>query len=189
MLDEKNKEESSSLVKQLIGEGKIGKPEEGREGFFLNKSIESFNLAKRILEISEDESDPLTSYMWVIGTAYYSMFFVATALLAHFNHRIKEEKGIHKLTYHALVYYFLIDDNKLQKHFIEEYKDACRETEELLQMSELKAVSMVKAFDFEAEKRKRFTYEMGEVAELNKARTSVKRASEFLTEARKIIGR
>jgi len=39
------------------------------------------------------------------------------------------------------------------------------------------------------EGRERFTYEMGGIAELNKARTSVKRANEFLTEVRKIIGK
>ncbi len=188
MLDEKHKEESRSLIKQLIDNGKIIKPEGRTIKFFLDKGIESFNLAKRILDISEDEEDELRSYMWVVAVAYYSMFFTGTSLLAFFNHQIDEERGIHKLTYHALVYYFLIDDNKLQKHFIEEYQDAYTEAEDLLKISESKALSMVQDFDFEMAKRKRFTYEMGEIAELNKARTSVKRANEFLTEARKIIG-
>lgn len=189
MLDEKHKEESSSLIKQLISEEKITKPEEGRAKFFFDKGLESFNLAERVLKISEDKEDPLKSYMWVVGGAYYSMFFAATALLAYFNHKIKEELGIHKLTYHALIHYFIVDDNKLQKHFVEEYQDAYTEAEELLQISELKAVSLVKDFDFEREKRRRFTYETGEIAELNKAKTSVKRAETFLTEIRKIIGR
>lgn len=187
MLDDKHKKESSSLVKQLVKEGKMIKPEEGREKFFLDKSIESFNLAKRILAISEDKDDPLKSYMWVVSLAYYTMFFAATSLLAHFSHKINEEKGIHKLTYHALVYYFLVDDNKLQKYFIEEYKDAYTEAEELLQISELKAFSLIQDLDLEREKRRRFTYEMGEIAELNKARTSIKRADNFLTEIRKIM--
>ena len=187
MLDDKRKEESKSLIKQLIDTGKMIKPERNQIKFFLDKSVESFNLAKRVLEISEDEEDNLKSHMWVVAIAYYSMFFAGTSLLAFFNHQINEKKGIHKLTYHALVYYFLIDDNKLQKHFIEEYQDAYVEAEELLKISESKAFSMLQDFDFEMAKRKRFTYEMGEIAELNKARTSVKRANEFLIEARKII--
>ena len=81
----------------------------------------------------------------------------------------------------------MVDDNKLQKHFIEEYNDAYTEAEELLKISESKAFSMIPDFDFEMAKRKRFTYEMGEIAELNKAKTSLTRAGEFLTEARKII--
>jgi uncharacterized protein (UPF0332 family) len=187
MLTDKQRDESNSLIKHLIQEGKIIKPEEGRETFFLDKAIESFNLAKRVLEISEDENDSLKSHMWVVSIAYYSMFFVATALLARFNHKINQDKSIHKLTYHALIYYFLIDDNKLQKHFLEEYQDAYTEVEELLHISEEKAISMIKDFDFEREKRGRFTYEMGEIAEKNKARTSLKRAGEFLLEVRKII--
>lgn len=187
MLDDKQKKESSFLIKQLINEDKIIKPERGREKFFLDKSIESLTLAKMVLEISEDNEDPLISFMWVTSISYYAIFFAATALLAHFNHKIDEEKGIHKLTYHALIYYFLVDDNKLQKHFIEEYKDAYTEAEELLKISEIKAITMIKEFDFEREKRKKFTYDMGEIAELNKARTSLKRANEFLTEVRKIV--
>lgn len=187
MLVDKQKQESSSLIKGLIREGKIGQPEAGREKFFLDKSIESFNLAKRILEISEDKDDPLSSFMWIVSISYYSMFFAATALLAHFGHKIKEERSIHKLTYHALVYYFLADDNKLQKHFVEQYQDAYEEAEELLRMSEEKAVSLVNSFDLEREKRRRYTYEMGEVAEHNKAKTSFARAESFLLEVRKIL--
>lgn len=148
MLDEKQKKESSYLIKQLISENKIIKPEEGRKTFFINKSIESFSIAKRILEISQEENDPLRSYMWVVSISYYSIFFAATALLAHFNHRIDDNRGIHKLTYHALIYYFLIDDNKLEKYFVEEYKDAYDEAEELLQVSRSKAVSLIKFFDY-----------------------------------------
>ena len=187
MWDEKHIKESSSLIKRLIDEAKIVKPEPGREKFFLDKSIESLRLAKRVLEISEDKDDPLASPMWIVSISYYTMFFAATSLLAHFKHKIDQERSIHKLTFHALIHYFLVDDNKLQKHFVEEYKDAYEEAEELLRISELKAVSMIEDFNFEREKRRKFTYEMGEIAEINKARTSVKRANGFLVEVRKII--
>jgi len=108
-----DKEESRSLISKLIKDGIIVKPVQGTKEFFLNKSIESLQISKRIFEIAENET--LKSYMWTITTAYYSMFFAATSLLAHFGHKIKSEIGIHKLTYHALVYYFLIADHKLQK--------------------------------------------------------------------------
>ena len=186
-MENKPRDDCRSIIKQLIQDGRITKPELGREKFFLDKSIESLNLAKRILDISGDEKESLKSYMWIVSISYYSMFFAATALLAHFNHKINEERGVHKLTYHALKYYFLIDDNKLQKHFVEEYKDAYAEADELLRISEEKAISMIQDFDLEREKRRKFTYEMGEVAEFNKARTSVKRAVEFLDEVRKMV--
>lgn len=186
-MENKLRDDCRSIIKQLIKDGRIIQPEPGRERFFLDKAIESLNLAKRILDIFEDEKESLKSYMWVVSVSYYSMFFAATALLAHFNHKINEERGVHKLTYHALIYYFLVDDNKLQQHFIKEYQDAYTEADELLRISEEKAVSMIQDFDLEREKRRKFTYEMGEVAELNKARTSVKRAVEFLDEVRKIV--
>lgn len=129
----------------------------------------------------------MKSYAWVICIAYYSMFFAATALLAHFKHKIAEDQDIHKLTHHALLYYFILDDNKLQKHFVEEYGDAYQEAGQLLQFSEQKALEMVQDFDFEQQKRKMFTYEMGRVAEQQKARTSLQRAENFLVQVRKMI--
>lgn len=187
MLDNKKKEESNKIIKQLISENKIIKPKQGTKEFFMNKADNSLQISKRIFEISENPKDVLTGYMWVINSAYYSMFFAATTLLAYFNHKINVEVGIHKLTYHALIYYFLIDDNKLQKHFIEQYKEAFEEAEELLQISEEKAVEMLENFSFEISKRKKFTYDEGLIAERNKAKTSLERAEKFLFEVKRII--
>ena len=187
MLDEKEKKEIRSIMLQLIKENKIVKPPTTTESFFLDKARNSLQVAKRILNISEDNADSLESYMWVVNASYYCMFYAATALLSHFNHRIDVSAGIHKLTYHALAYYFLIDDKKLQKHFIEEYKESYEDAEQLLQISETKAVEMVKYFSFEHSKRIEFTYEIGKVAEKNKARTSLKRAENFLMEVGKIV--
>lgn len=182
MLD---KQETKSIITQLINEGIIIKPVPGTKEFFLNKSTESLQLSKRIMQIAETET--LKSYMWVITTAYYSMFFAATALLAHYGHKIDSQKGIHRLTYHALAYYFLIVDNKLQKQFIEEYKDMYDNAEDLLQISEEKALEMLKHFASEQDKRSKFTYEMGWIAEKQKATTSLARAEEFILETRKLM--
>ena len=189
MISDEQKEKSKNMIKQLIQDGKIVKPKANVKNFFLNKSMTSLEISKRLLDISDDEDDSLEGYMWVINSAYYSMFFAATSLLAHYNHKIDQEQGIHKLTFHALVYYFLVDDNKLEKYFIEEYEDAYEDAEQLLQTSQDKANELVKNLDFEREKRTKFTYEIGKVAEKNKAQTSVKRADEFLLEIRKIIKR
>ena len=188
MLDEKQRKESKSIIKQLIHENKIVKAYPKTESFFMEKAINALQLSKRIQEISVDEDDPLESYMWVINTSYYAMFFAATSLLAYFNHKIDSDVGIHKLTYHALVYYFLLDDNKLQKHFIEQYKESYENAEELLQISGDKAIELVEHFHFEHNKRTTFTYELGSIAERNKANTSLKRAEEFLIEIRGIVG-
>ncbi len=188
MLDDRQKRESESTIKQLIKANKVVKPHSKAESFFLDKAFNALQISKRLLEISEDREDPLEGYTWVINASYYCMFYAATSLLAHFEHKISTETGIHKLTFHALVYYFLIDDNKLQKHFIEQYKESYESAEQLLQISEEKAAEMIKHFQFEHSKRTRFTYEMGKIAERNKAKTSLERAEGFLVEVRKLIG-
>lgn len=183
-MDEK---ESKIIITQLISDGKIGKPEIKAEEFFFEKSDESLQVAQRILEISQNKNDALKSYMWVIATAYYSMFYAATALLAHFNHRIKTDLGIHKITYHALIYYFHILDKKIQKSLLETYKNTYSDAKELLQNTEERAVSLMENFKFEQDKRKIFTYEMGAYAQENKAITSVQRAKEFYNHVEEIL--
>jgi uncharacterized protein (UPF0332 family) len=172
-MDEK---ESKSIIAQLISEGKIGSPERETKEFFLNKSEESLEVAERLLLISQDKQDSLKSYMWVISTSYYSMFYSATALLAYFGQRIKTSVGVHKLTYHALVYYFHVLDKKIQKYLLQSYEDLYEDAEELLQTTEQKAIELLENFKFEQAKRTTFTYDLGVYAQENKALTSSKRA-------------
>ncbi|MFH1511250.1 MAG: hypothetical protein ABIF10_06155, partial [Candidatus Woesearchaeota archaeon] len=133
MLDKKDLEESRSIIQKLVKDGKIINPPSNQKSFFLDKAINSLQVSKRLLGLAEEEN--LDTCMWVINTSYYSMFFAAISLLAYSNKKIKSEIGVHKLTYHALVYYFVIEDNKLQKQFIEQYKDAYNDAEQLLQIA------------------------------------------------------
>ncbi|MFH1638121.1 MAG: hypothetical protein ABIB71_06870 [Candidatus Woesearchaeota archaeon] len=177
--------QSSQVIRQLIQEGKIVKPKAGTDGFFLKKSREALNVSQRLFGLQEEES--LETSLWVINTAYYSMFFAATALQAYFNHKIKVKQGIHSLTYHALVHYFIKEDNKLKKHIMENYKEAVEEAEDLLQLCENKIDGMVRNFSFELSKRKEFTYDIGKIAEKSKAETSLSRAKEFFVEIESIM--
>jgi|SRR3989344_1706203 len=183
-MDEKK---SKTIIAQLIKEERIGTPEQDAEEFFFEKADESLQVAERLLKISQDKNDSLKSYMWTISVAYYSMFYSATSVLAHFGHRIKTDIGIHKITYHALVYYFHVLDKKIQKQLLESYKDVYTDAEQLLQNTEAKAVELMENFKFEQEKRKTFTYDMGAYAQENKAITSVKRAKEFYTHIESIL--
>jgi hypothetical protein len=87
----------------------------------------------------------------------------------------KSEQGIHALTYNALIYYFLDNDKKIEKHIIENYNEIERSASEIL------ARDRIETIKYEMEKRKVFTYNMGINAEKSKAETSLKRAKEFLT--------
>jgi uncharacterized protein (UPF0332 family) len=185
MLNEKNIEESSKVIKQLISEGKIVKPKPQTETFFIEKSRNSLAISQRLLDLFEEEG--LDTHVWVINAAYYSMFFAATALLAKYNYKINTKIGIHKLTYHALVHYFVKEESKFKKELMEEYEDAVEEAEELLQLSKQKIEGLVTDFNFEQAKRKVFTYQLDATAERNKALTSFNRAKSFFREMEKVM--
>jgi uncharacterized protein (UPF0332 family) len=186
MLDDRKLKESSRIIKSMISDEKIVPAKEGSTAFFIDKSRQSIAVASRLLTLESEEG--LATDMWVINTSYYSMFFAATSLLAHHNHRIDSEQGIHKLTYHALIHFFVVEDKKLEKYFIEEYKDAIDEAEQLLQLSEQKTEQMLTDFENEIAKRKIFTYDLGRIAERKKAETSLKRAKSFFITIEKMIG-
>lgn len=195
MIDDNNILESRKIIQQLISEGRISKVEKEFVAFFMKKAEDSLETANVLFKISQSASlkkelsisQFYNGYLWVINPAYYSMFYAAISLLAHFGKRIKIEQGIHKIIYHALIYYFLDNDKKLTKHIIEQYKQAENDAEALLQIAEFKAREQIESVKFELDKRKEFTYEMGKTAEENKAQTSIKRAEEFLTLIKEII--
>jgi uncharacterized protein (UPF0332 family) len=127
------------------------------------------------------------SYVWIINASYYSMFYTATALLAFHGHKIKSEQGIHALTYNALIYYFLDNDKKLEKHILEKYRQVEKEAAELLQLAQEEARGQIERVKYEMEKRRIFTYYMGVSAEKSKAHTSFQRAKEFITLAKEMM--
>ena len=77
--------------------------------------------------------------------------------------------------------------SKLKWKLVEEYKEAVKDAEELLQLSEKKLKGLVSDFGFELEKRKIFTYDIGIDAERNKALTSYTRAKNFFQEIEKAM--
>ena len=195
MITDKDIGVSREVVNRLIREGSIIEADQKFVEFFLKKAETSLQTAQIILKISNNAKiktelqlqATYDGYMWIINTAYYSMFYAVTSLLAKYNHRIKVEQGLHALTYHALVYYFLDLDKKLAKHIIEQYQQAELEASELLQTAEQKAREHIEKVKFELSKRREFTYEMGKIAEKSKAETSIKRAEEFLTLVKEMI--
>jgi uncharacterized protein (UPF0332 family) len=144
-------------------------------------------IAENLLELQSNKG--IDANLWVINSSYYSMFFAATALLAHFNKKLAVDVGIHKMTYHALVHYFVKEDNKLKSVLAEEYAKAVYDIEQTLQLGEDKIKDLVTSFEYELNKRKEFTYEIEDDLKKNKAITSFKRAEIFLQEVKKIIDR
>ncbi len=100
MIDEKQIKESRSVIQNLIKEGLIVKPLEGEKAFFMKKAENAFDTAVALLDITKDPSvknviglnADFEAYTWIINSAYYSMFYAATALLAGFEHKLKIEQ-------------------------------------------------------------------------------------------------
>ena len=193
MLDEKKINEIKKNAENLIKDGTLAKGGDGKEvKFFIDNSRNSFNSAKLLFEVSTNTQlknltgfQDFDGFLWVINSSYYSMFYMARALLESEGITVKtNESSIHFIVFNALVYYFHLT-KKLEKGFIEEFRDAEIESSELL--GKQKAKELVEDYFFEKEKRGRFTYEMGEIAIQGKAQTSLERAKKFNERIRKLL--
>ena len=127
-------------------------------------------------------------FLWVINASYYPMFYAVHALLAYKNKRISSSQGIHKITAHALIYYFL-KNNFIAKELYEQFVESQKQAAELLNLEDFqkRAMDLTNKYFFESDKRTRFTYETGEQVKQKHALTSLQRAKEFLNEVEKII--
>ncbi len=192
MLEEKKLKEAESRVKQYLLEGIIltkRKPE--HVDFFLKNADDSIDSAKALFELSTDpEKQKLLGFtsfnglLWVVNTSYYSMFYLARALLENGGIKLKTDLSIHSVTFDALIYFFYLN-GKLEKELLNDFLEAKEDAAELL--GKQKADELIEDYFFEKNKRGIFTYEMGEVLVKSKAETSLARAQKFRREIRKII--
>lgn len=192
MLDEKKIKESKKRVEDLLDKGMIIKEKNGKYAdFFLNNSKNSFDSARLLFQVSTRQDlkkntgfTDFNGFLWVINTSYYSMFYMARALLESQGVKIKTDYSIHVMTFDALIYYFYLT-GKIEKSLVEELDEASAEVTETLGKD--KAKNLLDDYYSEREKRSNFTYEMGEIALQNKAQTSLDRAKRFNEGLRKIL--
>ncbi|HLC19875.1 MAG TPA: hypothetical protein VJK72_03075 [Candidatus Nanoarchaeia archaeon] len=159
--------------------------------FFLTNAETSLLTAKTLLDISEnsDKKEALAidrhfeSFLWVVVSSYYSMFYASLALLAQHNIKVGEQSK-HKVVADTLIAQFIA--NKRLAKLLEGYEKT-KETALGLIAAEEKAKELVEHFDFEREKRNTLQYELGAEAKQNLARTSLNRASAFVAEIRLIL--
>lgn len=192
MLDEKKIKESKKRVEKWLKSGEIVKESKGKfVDFFLVNAGNSFDTAQLLYNVStKDELKKVTGlpnfngYLWVVNSSYYSMFYTARALLENAGVKIKTDQSIHIITFDTLVHYFYAT-GKIEKQIVEEFQEAGAEAYEVLGREKAKA--LVEEYLSERDKRSRFTYEMGEIAMQNKAKTSLDRAKRFNETLRKIL--
>ncbi len=173
MLDEKRIKEAESNVRNYLRDGMIKKE-------FFNSQVFSILLrnSSESLEIAEFLKEKNKSPFWIIITSYYSMFYIANAVLYKLGYKIGD-KIAHKVTADSLVVFVR---NKLKKALLENYEEAQEAA-----LAGIKADSLLEQFDLERDKRGRVQYQTTEL-ELNaKAQTSLQRAKEFRLEMEKLI--
>jgi len=197
MLDNKDLETIKRNIEKLTKEEKIllDKKNRGKfTSFFLENSRKSFDSAKVLMEISSNPKlkeslgyPGFDGYLWVINSSYYSMFYMVKALLENNGIKLKTDsstQSIHQITFQTLVYFFYMN-KKLERRLIEDFQEASQESGEIL--GKEKAKKLIEEYESEKEKRGRFTYELGQTAMQNKAKTSLERARFFNQEIKKIL--
>lgn len=202
MIEKSRIEEADRNVSRYIADGLLKtQNEEVKEfiGFFMSNADSSLETASLLFQVSDDAKardqlrmrQDFESYLWVIVSSYYSMFYAATALLASQGIKAKGDV-VHKVTADALIHFF-ISNKRLAKLMAEyeEAKDVSLELigrEELLKRIDSRANELILGFDRERRKRSRFQYDVGVVVKRAFAETSLNRAREFLFEIRKVMG-
>ncbi len=192
MLEEKKLREAEKRVKQYIADGIVRTREKQEHtAFFLKNADDSIDSAKILFEISTDaEKQKLLGFtsfnglLWTVNASYYSMFYMARALLENEGIKIKTDLSVHTVTFDAIVYYFYLT-GKLQKELLDDFVEAKEDAAELL--GKQKADELMEEYFFEKKKRGTFTYEAGEIVIRSKAKTSLERAQKFRREIKKII--
>ena len=176
MLDEKRIKEAQKNVATYLEDGMLSKLKNYNKkilGTYERNCKESLSVANKLFE--EDVSN-----LWVIVSSYYSMFYIANAVLYKIGYKTGD-RVVHKVTYDALIVYIR---NRLKKSLLEDFEDA---KEEALEIIGSKTDELISNFDRELDKRSVFQYETTEEIKRAKAETSLQRAKEFVNELRKLL--
>lgn len=175
MLNEKRIKEAEANVKSYLSEGLIKKEQFNSIVFniLMNNSNESAETATFL-------SNNKKSNLWIIVSAYYSMFYIANAVLYKLGYKVGD-KIPHKVTSDALIVFVR---NKLKQNLIEDYEEL---KEEALLIARNKAEGLLEDFDSERNKRSFIQYQTKEVEKASKAETSLKRAKQFLFEMNALL--
>ncbi len=171
MLSDERIKEAENNVKTYLLDGLIKKEQFRNIVFetYLRNHRESLLVAKNIFNQS-------ISNLWVVVISYYSMFYIANALLYKLGYKVSH-KIAHKVTSDALITFVR---NKLKNNLIEGYELA---SSEALILSD----NILQNYDFEMTKRSIFQYESTEEIKTAKAKTSLERAEQFSKEIEKVI--
>ena len=132
MIEKVRLEEAKRNVKTYIEDGllKTGDKDSVKfVDFFMANADSSLRTASILQEISDENSlketlkvgSDFESYLWVIVSSYYSMFYAASAMLAKQGARATGQI-VHKVTADALIHFF--GSNEKLAKLLEQYEEA-----------------------------------------------------------------
>ncbi|MFH1209249.1 MAG: hypothetical protein V1663_00460 [archaeon] len=195
MKTEKEIKEIKSNINYYLKDGLFKKIEyDHLTEFYLENAKKSLATSEALKQLSNDVNlkklfnllDDFETYLWVITTSYYSMFYAVNALFSKNGIKIGD-KIAHKVTSDVFYFYF-IKNNKIAKRLFEIYEEIKDEALDLTDNKYIKvADELSNNLDFEREKRHKFQYNMLESIKKSYAETSLKRAIEFVNQIEVII--
>jgi len=170
-----DKKEARQNFAQYLQEGLLKKEKnEIAKAMYMKNADLSLSLAGECMNSS------LRPYIWVVVMSYYSMFYIANAVLLELGYKTGN-KIVHKVTNDALIVLVL---DKLKKGLLEEYETA---KEDAMEIASIKSEEIIGFYSMELDKRSRFQYKMTESIQEQKANTSLKRARLFMLEMKKLL--
>jgi uncharacterized protein (UPF0332 family) len=175
MMEEKRLIQAKKNFENYLREGLLKKEKND-----LSKEMYIKNSYLSLQTAIELENSSLKPHMWVIVISYYSMFYIANAVLLHLGYKT-QDKIVHKVTMDALI---VLVQEKLRKELLEEYELI---QQDALDIASIKAEELITNYSLELTKRSTFQYNMLESIKETKAKTSIKRAQEFIYEMNKLL--
>jgi len=176
MLTDKRIKEAQTNFNLYLQDGLVVKKKEFEQRIF--NILE--NNANESLKIAEKLFDNQDSWLWAIVTSYYSMYYIANAVLYKMGYKVGE-KIAHKVTADCLI---ALVRNKLKASLLEQYEEMQKEA-----LAGIKADEIIQSFDYERKKRSIFQYETTEEVKQEKAKVSLERAKEFMNEMKKLTAK
>lgn len=160
--------------------------------FYVKTAKKTLQTADSLMQISENNElkkrlgllDDFETYLWVITTSYYSMFYIVNALLLKNGMKLGD-KIVHKVASDVFYFYF-IKNKKIARELFEIYEEAKGQAMDLINYSE-QAEKLYQDLEYERDKRHKFQYNMTENIKRSYAQTSLKRAKEFINEIELLI--
>lgn len=175
MLDKNKVEEAKANVANYLRERLLSK--QGFNELAYNTLISN---SKESIETANFLAKNNKSSLWIIVSSYYSMFYIANAVLCKLGYKVGD-KISHQITSDALIVYV---KDKLKQSLLEDYEEI---KEEALLLAKNKAEGIIENFDRERDKRGFIQYKTTEPTKVSKAETSLKRAKEFIFEMEKLL--